>query len=599
MQPGERPDSPSRSFRAHRTHPALPGMTSPTTPVTPRLQARTGQLPPPRSLTPSPDARRRLSPARRAAWKLLALGLFLAFVYLALYPLFAGATTGHDAAKAAWLGFFPWLTRLFWTAWTPVTQAIGHVAIFKLEQPSGFANLLATGFVLAFVALVFAARVARNVAHGRLLGHDVRLLFWIIFAFTALFGLLFLFAPAILTQDAWLYGLYGRIVTLNHSNPYTVAIAVAPGDILHGVLLGSIAHPTFGPVWMDAALTVALFAHSAASILFDFRLVGLVVHLVNTVLIWQLLARTKPEARFAGTLLYAWNPAPLLLGIAEMHLEIVVILFVLLAALFYQRRMLLLSWVCLLLSAMIDPFSLLFFPLFLSLLWKAARSLPAGRRAMWWLALVGISAFMIVLAYLPYWSDWSMAGIGAQIGHAFIPGTANQSLASAIQHLPVGTSHALGWLATPPFWSALTLVLAACLLMLGLWLAEKLELVLLFASWLTLAFLVLSPFYQPWFALLPLSLAIASASSRTTLLAMLLAAGALLAYIFSLSTPSWAGQGLVTVGLPVLIWGWSLFFATTWHMTRARDADSGQVQAVKQPARGPRFSRPSWPVRSK
>jgi len=576
-------------------------MTSPTTPVATRLQVGTGQLPSPqRPLTPAPDARqRRMSPARRAVWKLLALGLFLAFVYLALYPLFSGAITGHDAAKAVWLGFFPWLSRLSWTAWTPVTKAISHVAIFNLDQPSGFVNLLAAGFVLAFVALLFAARIARNVARGRLLGHDARLLFWIIFAFAALFGLLFLFAPAVLTQDAWLYGLYGRIVTLNHSNPYTAVIAIAPGDILHGVLLGPVAHPTFGPVWMDAALTVALFAQNAASMLFDFRLVALVVHLVNTVLIWQLLARLKPEARFVGTLLYAWNPVLLLLGIAEMHLEMVVILFVLLAALFYQRRMLLLSWVCLLLSAMIDPFSLLFFPLFLSLLWKATRGTPAGRRVMWWLALVGVSAFMIVLAYLPYLSEWSIAGIGAQIGHAFIPGTANQSLASAIQRLPVGTSHVLDWLGTPLFWSVLTLVLATCLLLLGLWLAEKLELTLLFASWLTLTFLALSPVYQPWFTLLPLSLAIASASSRTTLLAMLMAAGALLAYIFSLSTPTWAGQGLVTVGLPVLIWGWSLFFATTWHMTRARDADSGQVQAVKQAARGPRFSRPSWPARIK
>ena len=58
------------------------------------------------------------------------------------------------------------------------------------------------------------------------------------------------------------------------------------------------------------------------------------------------------------------------------------------------------------------------------------------------------------------------------------------------------------------------------------------------------------------------------------------------------------GLGLVTIGLPCLIWGWSLFLSSTWHMTRAGNANnSAQVQAVKQPGGAPRFSRPPWSSR--
>lgn len=557
-----------------------------------------GQTPVP----PMQDSRKlRSSPARQAVWRLPALGVLLALLYLAFYPLYDGATGGREGAKAAWLGFFPWLAHLDWTAWTPIMRAISRVAPFNLPQPAGFANLLIAGFVLAFVPFLLSVRVAARATRERVLAREARLLFWITLSFAALFGLIFVFAPTLGTQDALLYGLYGRAVAVYHSNPYTASaasLALPAGDILRGVVVGSAGRPTFGPVWMDVALAIALFARSSVSILLGYRLLALVAHLLATIVVWNLLSRSRREARFSGTLLYAWNPVFLLLGVGEMHLEMVVVCLVLLASLFYQRHSHLLSWICLLMSALIDPLALLLFPLFLSLLWKATRSMTAGRRTLWWLALVGMSAFMVTLAYLPYWSGWSMWGIGTQLGQAFAPGSAAQSLAAAIQHLPVASSPVFGWLATPLFWNILAITLAACLMLFGLWLTENLAFALLFASWLVLTFLVFSPLYEPWFALLPLALAIAGATTRTTLLAMLLGAGALLTYILSLWSSPWTGLGLVTIGLPCLVWGWSLFLSSTWHMTRAGNAnDSAQVQALKQPGSAPRFSRPPWSSR--
>src|SRR5260221_6378441 len=84
------------------------------------------------------------------------------------------------------------------------------------------------------------------------------------------------------------------------------------------------------------------------------RLVGLVAHLANAALIWVILAKLKPEIRISGTLMYAWNPLVLLVGVSEMHYEIVVVFLVLLAVLFCQRNPLLPGWSCLLLAALMS-----------------------------------------------------------------------------------------------------------------------------------------------------------------------------------------------------------------------------------------------------
>src|SRR5579863_3670798 len=126
QQPGE---NASRSLRARRTQPALPGVTLSTTPVT-TPQLRNGTAP------PQPQSAAKKRPARSAMWKLLSLGLLLALLYLALYPLFDGSILDHQPARQALLGAFPWVKHLYWTAWTPLARALGHIAIFNLNTPA-------------------------------------------------------------------------------------------------------------------------------------------------------------------------------------------------------------------------------------------------------------------------------------------------------------------------------------------------------------------------------------------------------------------------------------------------------------------------------
>src|SRR5258708_2270689 len=540
-----------RSLRGRRTQPALPGVTLPTAPIVVQSQHD--------AALPQPPVKKRPPYARRAALKLLGLGALLAVVYLAMYPLLAGAVVDNGAVEQALYGVFPWLPRLFWTAWASfLVKGLNHISLFSLgtgKGASGYANLLLVLLALAFVLVLIAARIGGRVARERLSTNGRRLLLWTIFALTGMMGIIFVFAPAVMSRDLFLYAAYG-------------------------------------PLWIDLTLPVVGIAReSVANMMIGFRLVGLVAHLANAALIWAILAKLKPEIRISGTLMYAWNPLVLLVGVSEMHYEIVVVFFVLLAGLFFQRKSLLPGWICFLLGALINILAVLLLPLFLRLIWKEARVMRRWRRVLWWLALIVLSGVVVFLAYAPYWRGRSLAGIASGMQQVFLQDSAVNSLDAAIIHLPTGFPPFLSSIVLPHHWMILVAVIVGCLLLLGTWLTDTLEFVLLFSSWIFLALVVFLPVNRPWYILLPLALAISSGNFRTTLLALLLAMGAALEYYFGLLHPVWPGQGLMTIGLPLLIWGWMLFFTSTWHMTRSDDS----AQSPAEPVKGPSFSRPSRP----
>ena len=189
-------------------------------------------------------------------------------------------------------------------------------------------------FTLAFVLVLVAARVGSKVARERLTTKDRSLLFWTVCILTGIFGVVFIFAPGVMSQDVFLYATYGRMATLYNVNPYVVSPTAYTTDILHIFLSNKglgVAH--YGPLWIDMTLPVVLIAReSVANILVGFRLLGLVAYMANAILIWIILVKLKPEMRISGMLLFAWNPLVLLVGVSEMHYEMVVITFLLLGS---------------------------------------------------------------------------------------------------------------------------------------------------------------------------------------------------------------------------------------------------------------------------
>ncbi len=592
-RPGSR-DKSLYPVRSGRTQPALPGATLPTAPIAARPQYYPEE--------PQSSARKRPNYGRRALLTLLGLGALLEMLLLAVYPLFAAATSRTDAAMQALLHLFPWLPRLYWTTVFPFfVTALSHIPLFALAHDGagaggGNANFLLFLLGLAFVVTLIAGRVGIRVLREHLSFRDTRALFSTIIILTGVFGVTCYFAPPILSQGMFLYGIYGHLVTIYHVNPYVVSLAAFPHELLQkGIVNGiqSVAAP--GPVWIDLCIPVVLLARdSIANVILLFRGIGLASHLISTVLVWVILAKLKPEMRISATILYGWNPLVLLLSINGMHLDVVVVLFVLLAVLFFQRKSPILGWVLMLLAVLINMLTLLLLPLFFRLLLKETHTMSTERRVFWWLSVAGVSALVVILAYAPYWSGWGLAGLLTYTQQVFLPDKAINSLDAALINLPVRLPLVLSWLAAPHHWTIFAAVMVGMLLLLGCWLADTVDLVVLFSSWVAMALLILMPTYWPWYALLPAALALTSTSRRTMLLALLLTMGALLSCYFWFWQPPWTGQALVTIGFPVLAWGWILFFATTWEMIHA-NIQQPEAQGTKPARKG--LSRPSRPSR--
>ena len=294
-------------------------------------------------------------------------------------------------------------------------------------------------------------------------------------------------------------------------------------------------------------------------------------------------------------LFYAWNPLVLIFSVLFMQQEVMLVCCLLLAVCFFQNESPTLGWVLIVLAALMNNFCLLLLPIFLRMLLRESRILYMRRRLLWWFGIACISAFIVGLAYIPYLRGNGITGVLMSFGQTFLPAQAINSLDATILHLPIQLPAFITWLLAASHWDILTLVVEMCVLLLGFWLADTLTLALLFSSWLLLLNAILSPIYWPWYLIFPLALAICGNNRRTIVLAVLLSIAGLSGCYYELHAQPWQGQGLVILALPLLCWGWLLFFSSTWLMTRPPEPEKPIRRARTMPSFSrPSFSRPSW-----
>ncbi|QBD80130.1 hypothetical protein EPA93_30790 [Ktedonosporobacter rubrisoli] len=569
-RPIDRAGSSMRSRRSRKVQPELSNGTSPTL----SLSASSSHYPVP----PFQVSRRQRPLGWGAVLQLGLLGILLEFVYLALYPLLANLSKVNSPIQTALPGLLPWLPRLYWTtAFPSLPGLLRALPWLDPAHTTGNANLLLLVLALACILLLLAVRLGREVA-DRLQSQSSpspSVFFWALLVLTFVFALTMLWAPpgqGAMLQDMLRYGLYGHMVQMYHVNPYIVSPSTFPQDVF-AVALRQEAGSTntavfYGPVWIDLSILVTLFTHgNLVGMLLGFRLMVLLGHLANTVLLWIILGRLRPTKRISATLLYAWNPLVLLLGITQAHQEIIVILFILLSVLFYQRRSPLLSIVFVLLAALINIVCLLLLPLFLRLAQQEIGTRSGLQQLFSWLGVLLICLVVTALAYAPYWQGWGLAGLQSSILQVLLPTNAVNSLAAALLNVPLKLPPYVLWLLSPAHWVILSAIAVGCTLLLGLWLADSERLVLLSSCWIFLLLLLLYPVYWPWYIILPLALALACANRDTQLLAVLLMLGALIGYYCWLWQPTWVGQGLATIAWAFLLWGWLLFFAALWRLS--------------------------------
>ncbi len=226
---------------------------------------------------------------------------------------------------------------------------------------------------------------------------------------TLLFGLLLLPAFPINATDIYRYIIRGRVGSLYGASPFTTAPDQFPTDPFLP-LAGEWANETspYGPVWeMVAAGVTAVSGDNLFLNLLLFKGLGLLLHLVATILIWHLAKDGHQSTNQSPTaILWAWNPALLLTFVINAHNDIFMLVWLLLGNLLIQRQRPTAGFLVMALAPLTKPIGLLPLPFF----WLASWRHMAGNERWRYTAVTLIGSLILaLLAFAPFGSPWGLA----------------------------------------------------------------------------------------------------------------------------------------------------------------------------------------------
>jgi hypothetical protein len=144
---------------------------------------------------------------------------------------------------------------------------------------------------------------------------------WMLALIGLLFGLPLVVTYPIHANDIFRYFLQGRMFVDYQLNPLTTPLEALPDDpyLYLGGQWVDVTSP-YGPVWeLVNAFIFMLSGDNLLAGLILFKGLGLLIHLAIGALIWQLMAELPVAERAARFVLWAWNPALLLMFVVDGH----------------------------------------------------------------------------------------------------------------------------------------------------------------------------------------------------------------------------------------------------------------------------------------
>jgi len=230
---------------------------------------------------------------------------------------------------------------------------------------------------------------------------------WIVVLGGALaMGLLLLFLFPLGADDIFDNIMHGRIVAVYRANPFVQVIAQYGRDPLRPYVGWPYAPSAYGPLWemlagATAWLTDRLAGADVVANVLAFKLVGGLFLAGSVGLVASILRRVNPQRALEATLLLAWNPVVLYETMGNGHNDIAVVFFILATAWALLTRRHILAILALVAGALIKFVPVLLIPA-AGLI--ALRDLPDGRaRARFLVIGAALALALIVVAYAPFW----------------------------------------------------------------------------------------------------------------------------------------------------------------------------------------------------
>jgi alpha-1,6-mannosyltransferase len=333
----------------------------------------------------------------------------------------------------------------------------------------------------------------------------------------AIFSLTLVLLPALPSDDLFSYILYGRIGAIHHANPLIVTPSAFPNDPFLRLVFWQGTRSVYGPVWLLISQGLTLLADalggSLAGYVLLYKMLGLIAHLVNALLIWLIVGRLAPHRQLVATLFYAWNPLCLLEFSASAHNDAVMLTFLLLGVYCLLRGWEVTALIAFGLSISVKYVMLALLPLYFAVIVRQTLeqggTKPRAVLRVGWRVLV--VAGVIALTLLPYWA-------GPQTLGAVI-------YSPPAQHLDNSLLDAMSWplraaveaLGAPQGAAATvsrsSLKVAGIVVFSGIWLLELFRvrsLKTLLYAWVVVILgylLIASGWYWPWYATWAVALA--------------------------------------------------------------------------------------------
>lgn len=199
--------------------------------------------------------------------------------------------------------------------------------------------------------------------------------------------------------DSWLASKYGE-------NPYYTSVKDLQDNGINDEILNNTGYwknttSVYGPIWNSIAkLLVSLSFGKVTIALFVFKIASLLIHVLNSYLMYKITKSNK------YMLLYGLNPLVLVELLSNVHNDIYLILFILLALYFLIRKKNIYFTVIFLALSICVKYSTVLIVPFILLYYFKDKSIP---KRILYCMIAGISILVIViLFYLPYYQDMSI-----------------------------------------------------------------------------------------------------------------------------------------------------------------------------------------------
>ncbi len=324
-----------------------------------------------------------------------------------------------------------------------------------------------------------------------------------ILALTVLLCALLTVIPPLVSKDTFSNIFYGKIAVRYHDNPYLITPQRFSSDELmaYTSLNWKNTAIVYGPLHTYFSMLLNLMAgQSITSNIFVFKGAMAFFHLVNVLLIWSILGMVAPRRQRWGTLIYAWNPISLLIGVGGGHNDLMMMTLVLAALYFLLKDKRWLGYLFLVFSVFIKYISVI---LVVALVLYFLNKRDGWRDKLHDLVLYA-AVFLVIAAvlFLPFWAGFktfdstihnlqlkNLTSVGGLLGSAFY------AIFRFVLRIPPSFAKTAG--------QVLAEVLLLPIFLLTLWFAprrakERRDIPDMF-FFVTLTYLLTASYYMPWY----------------------------------------------------------------------------------------------------